>query len=55
MGKQTRPTKPTRKQKEEMKSWKLDPNNWLVVKETPTELALISKSGLKKRTIQRGA
>lgn len=55
MGKQTRPARPTRKQKEEMKAWKLVPENWLVVRDTPSELALVSKSGLKKRTIQRGA
>jgi len=55
LGKQTRPTKPTRKQKEEMKAWKLVPDSWLVVQDTPTELLLISKSGLKKRSIRRGA
>jgi hypothetical protein len=55
MGKMTRPTKPTRKQKIEMKAWKLDPENWLVISDTPSALSLISKGGLKKRYIQRGA
>ncbi|MNW69384.1 hypothetical protein D3C74_483760 [compost metagenome] len=55
MGKQTRPTKPTRKQKEEMKAWKLTPDSWLVVSDTPTEMVLVSKKGLKKKTIRRGA
>ncbi|MNP76771.1 hypothetical protein D3C76_1740720 [compost metagenome] len=55
MGKQTRLTKPTRKQKEEMKAWKLVPDNWLVVSDIPTEMVLVSKNGLKKKTIRRGA
>ena len=55
MGKQTRPTKPTRMQKAEMKAWKLVPENWLVVQDTPTEMILVSKGALKKRVIRRGA
>jgi hypothetical protein len=38
-----------------MKAWKLDPENWLVISDTPSALSLISKGGLKKRYIQRGA
>ncbi|PJN56141.1 hypothetical protein PAEVO_28640 [Paenibacillus sp. GM2FR] len=38
-----------------MKAWKLVPDSWLVVQDTPNELLLISKSGLKKRSIRRGA
>ncbi|WP_311080925.1 DUF6906 family protein [Paenibacillus polymyxa] len=55
MGKSTRPARPTRKQKAEMKSWKLKPSSWLVVLDTDIEMVLISKSGLKKRVIRRGA
>ncbi|MFS8214783.1 DUF6906 family protein [Paenibacillus sp. S29] len=55
MGKPTRPARPTRKQKEEMQAWKLKPSSWLVVLDTDLEMVLISKSGLKKRIIRRGA
>ncbi|MEK4732823.1 DUF6906 family protein [Paenibacillus sp. FSL L8-0641] len=55
MGKQTRPSRPTRRQKEEMKAWKLKPNTWLMVQDTPAKMELVSKSGLKKRVIRRGA
>ncbi|MDN4078170.1 MULTISPECIES: DUF6906 family protein [Paenibacillus] len=55
MGKQTRPSRPTRRQKEEMKAWKLKPSTWLVVLDTDLEMVLISKSGIKKRVIRRGA
>lgn len=55
MGKQTRPVRPTRKQKAEMQAWKLKPSSWLVVLDTDSEMVLISKSGLKKRVIRRGA
>ncbi|WP_193556461.1 DUF6906 family protein [Paenibacillus lutimineralis] len=55
MGKQTRPTRPTRKQKAEMKAWKLVPENWLVIQDIPTVMILVSKGGLKKRVIRRGA
>lgn len=47
MGKQTRPSRPTRRQKEEMKAWKLKPNTWLMVQDTPAKMELVSKSGLK--------
>lgn len=53
MGKSTRPSRPTRKQKAEMKAWKLVPENWLVVSDTLPEMELVSKSGMKKRTIRR--
>ncbi|BFH63940.1 DUF6906 family protein [Paenibacillus azoreducens] len=55
MGKQTRPARPTRKQKAEMKAWKLVPEDWLVEQDTPTEMILVSKDALKKKVIRRGA
>lgn len=35
--------KPTAAQRKLMQTWKLDPANWLVVKDTPTEMVLIHR------------
>lgn len=43
-----RPKKPTLAQKKLMGKNRLVPDNWMVVKETPEELVLISKSSMEK-------
>ena len=34
---------PTREQKKLMQKWKMDPANWLVVKDTPTEMVVVHR------------
>jgi len=36
--------KPTRKQKEILQSKRLNPNNWLVIRENMTEIIILSKT-----------
>jgi len=36
--------KPTRKQKEILQSKRLNPNNWLVIRESMTEIIILSKT-----------
>lgn len=35
--------KPTRAQRKLIERWRLDPQNWLVVKDTPTEMVLVHR------------
>ena len=35
--------KPTAAQRKLMQKWKLDPANWMVVKDTPTEMTLVHR------------
>lgn len=47
--------KPTRSQKILLKEWGLDPQNWLVVKDTSTEMELIHRySETTRRVIPKG-
>lgn len=47
--------KPTRGQKKLMQKWNLDPANWLVVKDTPTEMVLVHRcSDSTTKTIYKG-
>jgi hypothetical protein len=47
--------KPTVAQRKLMQKWKLDPANWLVVKDTPNEMVLVHRhSDSTTRTIQKG-
>jgi sarcosine oxidase gamma subunit len=55
MGKQIRPARPTRRQKEEIKAKRLNPDNWLVAEDKPAELVLVSKDKGKPKVIRRGA
>ena len=36
--------KPTREQRKLLQQWKLDTYNWLVVKDTPTEMVLVHRN-----------
>ncbi|WP_445667669.1 DUF6906 family protein [Paenibacillus sp. FSL H7-0714] len=51
--------RPTRRQKETIRASRLNPENWLVERETLAELVLIPKISVegktKKRTIRKGA
>ena len=42
--------KPTRKQKIRLGRVGLSPENWLIVKDTPVELVVVSRAALLKRT-----
>ena len=46
--------RPTVAQKKEIASWRLNPDNWLVVKNIPTELVIVHRLSGKQRTIRRG-
>lgn len=47
--------KPTRAQKIQLREWGLDPADWLVVKDTSTEMVLVHRySDKTKRVIQKG-
>jgi hypothetical protein len=47
--------KPTREQKKLMQKWKMDVNNWLVVKDTPSEMVLVHRHfDGKTKTIPKG-
>ena len=41
--------KPTNSQREFIKSKKLNPENWLVVKDTPEEMVLISRKNAEEK------
>ncbi|MEK3684896.1 DUF6906 family protein [Paenibacillus sp. FSL R10-2736] len=50
--------RPTRRQKETIRASRLNPDNWLVERETPAELVLIARVSVgktKTRTIRKGA
>ena len=48
-------TKPTYSQRTLMEEWKLDAHNWLVVKDTSTEMVIVHKHSDKTiRTIPKG-
>lgn len=44
---------PTKKQAILIRSRKLDPKNWLVERDTPEKLVIISRSGKQKRNIYK--
>lgn len=47
--------KPTRTQKIQICEWGLDPADWLVIKDTSTEMELVHRySDKTKRVIQKG-
>ena len=47
--------KPTREQRKLLQQWKLDTYNWLVVKDTPTEMVLVHRhSDSTTRIIPKG-
>lgn len=47
--------KPTRAQKIQLREWKLDPADWLVIKDTSTEMHLVHRySDMTRRVIQKG-
>lgn len=47
--------KPTREQRKLLQKWKLDTYNWLVVKDTPTEMVLVHRHfDSIKRIIPKG-
>ncbi|WP_433943392.1 DUF6906 family protein [Paenibacillus sp. SN-8-1] len=47
--------KPTRRQKDEIRGSGLNSENWLVERDTPSELVIIHRFSGKPRTIRRGA
>lgn len=47
--------KPTLAQRKLIQQWKLDPANWLVVKDTPSEMVLVHRHfDSKTKTIRKG-
>lgn len=48
-----RGVKPTRKQKMLIKEWRLDPANWLVVRETAEELVIVHRLSDQQRRIPK--
>lgn len=47
--------KPTREQRNLMDKWRLDAHNWLVVKDTSTEMVIVHRySDKTTRTIPKG-
>lgn len=47
--------KPTYEQRKTIQEFKLDPHDWLVVKDTPTEMVLVHRySNKTTRTIPKG-
>lgn len=47
--------KPTYEQRKLIEQWKLDPHDWFVVKDTPTEMLLVHRySDKTTRMIQKG-
>lgn len=46
-------TKPTRNQKLFLKKWKLNPADWLVERETPSEMVLIHRHFDTKKTLPK--
>lgn len=47
--------KPTREQRKLLQQWNLDTYNWLVVKDTPTEMVLVHRNfDSIKRIIPKG-
>ncbi|WP_414853188.1 DUF6906 family protein [Brevibacillus sp. IT-7CA2] len=47
--------RPSRRQKVEMEACNLNPANWLVERDSMTELVLIHRFSGKARTIKKGA
>lgn len=45
--------KPTRRQKQDIASVRLNPDNWLVCKDTPEELVLVHKISGKNKVIRK--
>lgn len=46
--------RPTMKQKLLLKSLKLDPNNWLVSKDTSTEIVFVHRMFNNTKTVRKG-
>lgn len=49
----SRATKPTRRQKEQMRRAGLIPKNWLVLKEDDAELTIVNRGSAKTRRIKK--
>ncbi|MGG1879927.1 hypothetical protein ABDI30_20460 [Paenibacillus cisolokensis] len=47
--------RPTRRQRIEIKNWGLNPENWLVERDTPDVMVLVHRYSGSSRTIRRGA
>jgi len=47
-------TRPTRRQKIEIKGYGLNAENWLVERDTTAELVIVHRSSGKLRTLRRG-
>ena len=45
--------RPTRAQKQLLKAWHNNPDNWLIVKDTPTEMVIVHRLSDKQRTIPK--
>jgi hypothetical protein len=46
--------KPTVRQKKLMTEWRLNYENWLVIKDTPTEMEIVHRATGKIRVIKKG-
>jgi hypothetical protein len=46
--------RPTRKQKLLIKSRRLNPANWLVIKDTPDSMEIIHRHGVTRRYLDKG-
>lgn len=44
--------RPNKQQKEAMKAYRLNPNNWLVVKSLPEELHIVNRDPLKMNKVK---
>lgn len=47
------PKKPTRQQRKLMEQWKLNTENWLVVKDTPDEMTVVHRYSGQVRVIPK--
>ena len=46
--------KPTREQRKLMQKWKVSTEDWLVAKDTPTEMVLVHRYTTATKTIHKG-
>lgn len=47
------PKKPTREQRKLIEQWKLDAHDWLVTKDTPTQMVIVHRHFGQCRTITK--
>lgn len=45
--------KPTRTQRKLIEYWRLNPENWLVVKDTPEVMIIVHRNGFQTREIRK--